>query len=125
MVQVGAYWRLRTDSIWAVVEANTRDVDDPAGPSRAINCWLPCCMPDPKTATKRVRIASQPRPGWKGFEQFGVASANHDIIGLQCRLKPINNVSHITPPFFLSVFSACTHPNIVFIGSPFLVGEVS
>lgn len=60
----------------------------------------PFFLPDSPAAAKRIRIASQARPGRKTFEQFRIAPADHDVIGLQSGSEPIHNIGHTATPFF-------------------------
>src|SRR5262249_7663297 len=81
-------------------------------------------LPQPKPATEGVGIVAGARVRRQRIKFFDVASADHDVVGLERGKEACHNICHVTTPLLLSVAVQSGVTYIVLI-SALLVGQVT
>src|ERR1700722_2830606 len=59
-------------------------------------------IPKFETTLEGVRVVAQSRFWRQASKLLGIAAAQHDVIGLQCRDEMLDDVGNLSPPLFLA-----------------------
>src|SRR5690349_8352531 len=82
-------------------------------------------LPKAHSADKGLIVAASPRARRQFLYFFGVAAAEHDIVGFKSGAKNFDYVGHMFAPFFISKPLETAGSKIIFEGLTVLVAQVS
>src|SRR5689334_1038584 len=99
-------------------------MEGPAAMEREASDLEGLVPPKPETALEGKRIVAAPASVGQRVEVLDIAAADHHLVGFQRGLEPLDDVEHGLAPAPLAALLERGDADIVFIGPPFLVGEM-
>src|SRR5579862_8866703 len=70
-------------------------------------------------------IVDDSRARGRRLEQLGVAATDHQVLGVECILEPLRDISHAAPPFLNSGPLQTTEADVILVGAPLFVRQMS
>src|SRR5580704_4151852 len=81
--------------------------------------------PQTQAAGERVLVVAQARGRRQLLQAHGVAAAQHDVVGLERRLQPCDDVAHGLAPFLVAAAFAAAFAHVILVRAAVLVGHMA
>src|SRR5258706_602008 len=94
--------------------------------NKSLASWMAMGLcPKAKAAAKCIIVVAEASLSGEVLEQPGVATAQHNVVRLQCSFELSDDFVYVVAPFSFSETLQSGQSNVIFVGAAILVGQVS